>query len=307
MALLGLTSVAVACWPGPSVASPSPRVPSPGRLLTAWSPAAVRPPAPRPAAARVPDPGRATGLIRGPGLPASRPSPGASRGAGSPGGWGTPVLTEGFGGTRLDPRKWTVYHSPRLRENPRTASAARVAGGRLRLTGGIYHSRDLSGGVATRLHQRYGRWEVRMRAERGVGYSAVALLWPKRFGDPEFAEINFAEVIDPTRRNVGLFVHRGPRDAQARRVVPVDFTRWHTVALDWLPHRLTFWLDGRRVWAYRGPLIPQRTSMGLALQNDQVCDRGPGFCRDRTTPKWVTMDVDWVRVYRAPARWSRAG
>jgi licheninase len=217
------------------------------------------------------------------------------------------VLTEDFGGTRLDPRKWTVYDSPGLRANPRTASATRVAGGRLRLTGGLYHDRDLSGGVATRLHQRYGRWEVRMRAERGVGYSAVALLWPKRFGDPEFAEINFAEVIDPARRNVGLFVHRGPEDAQAHRMVPVDFTRWHTVALDWLPHRLTFWLDGRRVWSYRGPLVPEHTPMGLALQNDQVCDRGPGSCRNRTTPKWVTMEVDRVRVYRAPERGSGAG
>jgi hypothetical protein len=276
---LGLTCAAAAFSPA---ASPSDSAPA--------SVSARRPAVPAPGA-RPADPGAGGPAPGGPGRPAR---------AARSGTWGAPVLTEHFGGTRLDPRNWAVYHSPQVRENPRTESAARVSGGRLRLTGGIYRNRDLSGGVASRLHQRYGRWEVRMRAERGVGYSAVALLWPERFGDPEYAEINFAEVIDPKRRTVGLFVHRGPDDEQQQRLIAADFTRWHTVAVDWLPDRLTFWLDGGRVWTYRGPLVPQRAQMGLALQNDQVCDRGPGFCRDRTTPKWVTMDVDWVRVYRIP-------
>jgi licheninase len=289
LATLGLTSAAVACVStDPITTTPvawQPADPSPGARATA------------PPAAGAADPGRAVGRLRGRPSAGSQPARPSSKRR-----WGRPVLVDDFNGTRLNPRKWLVYHSPQARENPRTESATRVSGGRLRLTGGMYRSRDLSGGVASRLNQRYGRWEVRMRAERGVGYSAVALLWPERFGDPEFAEINFAEVIDPARRSVGLFVHRGPDDRQAQRVIPADFTRWHTVALDWLPDRLTFWLDGREVWSYRGPLIPRRTLMGLALQNDQACDRGPGFCRDRTTPKWVTMDVDWVRVYRAPER-----
>lgn len=231
-------------------------------------------------------PEHATGVLRGR-VPPTGP-------------WGRPVLTEDFTGSRLDPRKWLVYNDQHERDNPRTAAATRLAGGRLEMTGGIYHGRDLSGGVASRVYQKYGRWEVRMRAERGVGYSAVALLWPERFGDPESAEINFAEVLDPTRQKVGLFVHHGPDDRQANRGLRVDFTRWHTVALDWLPESLTFWLDGQKVWTYRGPLIPSRTRMGLTLQNDQVCDLGPEFCRNRTTPKWVTMDVDWVRIYQGP-------
>jgi glycosyl hydrolase family 16 len=241
------------------------------------------PPAMAPARPR---PGHATGVLRGRVPPV--------------GPWGKPVLTENFTGSQLDRRRWFVYHDPHLRANPRTAKATRVADGRLQLTGGLYGGRDLSGGVASRLYQKYGRWQVRMRAERGVGYSAVALLWPRRFGDPEFAEINFAEVLDPNRRRVGLFVHHGEDDRQAHRGIRVDFTRWHTVTLDWLPDRLTFWLDAEKVWTYHGPLIPHRTQMGLTLQNDQVCDLGPRFCRDRSTPKWVTMDVDWVRIWRPP-------
>lgn len=216
--------------------------------------------------------------------------------------WGSPVVAENFNGTRLDPAKWVVYNSPNDRVNPRTSSATRLSGGALTLTGGLYGGRDLSGGIASTLNQRYGRWEVRLKADRGVGYSAVALLWPERMGHPEYAEIDFAEIIDPNRRGAGIFIHHGPADNQAQNVARADFTKWHVVAVDWLPDRLTFWLDGKVVWTYRGPLIPHLGRMGLALQNDQVCDRGPGFCRNHTTPKWVTMSVDWVKIYRVPSR-----
>ncbi|MFC6883760.1 glycoside hydrolase family 16 protein [Actinomadura yumaensis] len=241
---------------------------------------------------------------RGP-APASPPTRGPGGGPSrSPGGgtsgWGRPVVSEDFDGTEVDTSKWLVYDSPAAKVNPRTAKATTVKDGMLHLTGGLYDGKDLSGGIASHLNQRYGRWEVRMRADAGTGYSAVALLWPEHFGRPEKAEINFAEVIDPTRKSTGLFVHQGENDAQAQRTVKVDFTRWHTVALDWRPEKLVFWIDGRKVWTYTGPLLPKQTKMGLALQNDQVCDRGKGFCRTRDTPKWVTMNVDWVRVYGLP-------
>ncbi|WP_158566798.1 glycoside hydrolase family 16 protein [Actinomadura craniellae] len=215
-----------------------------------------------------------------------------------PGFWGRPILVEDFSGRRLDSRAWAVYHSPDARVHPRTRHAVRVAGGALRISGGNFGGRDLSGGVASLIDQRYGRWQVRMRADRGGGYSAVALLWPERMGDPEHAEIDFAEIIDPARRTHGMFIHRGPDGATARRAVRADFTRWRTVTVDWLPGRVVIWLDGRRVWDYRGPLVPRRGRMGLALQNDVVC--GPGSCRTGRTPREVTMHVDWVRIHRFP-------
>lgn len=209
------------------------------------------------------------------------------------------MLEDDFQGTRLDPAKWVVYDSPGDHVNPRTKAATTVSGGLLRLTGGLYGGRDLSGGVGSTLTQRFGRWEVRLRADRGAGYSAVALLWPQHMGHPEYAEVDFAEIIDPTRQDAGIFLHHGPNDDQAQHQEHADFTKWHVVAVDWLPDHMTFWLDGKPLWTYRGPLIPRAGRMGLALQNDQICDRGPAFCRNRTTPKWVEMDVDWVRVYRA--------
>ncbi|NUR86823.1 MAG: glycoside hydrolase family 16 protein [Nonomuraea sp.] len=207
--------------------------------------------------------------------------------------WGTPVFTENFDGTSVDQAKWMVYHSPTARTNPRTGRASTVSGGALRLKGGRYGGRDLSGGVASKFAQQYGRWEVRFRAEAGAGYTPVAILWPTTEGGP-YSEVDFAEIVDPRRQGGGIFVHADRSRAQHQ--LRADFTRWHTVAVDWLPGRLTFWLDGRKVWDYRGPNVPSGRKMGLTLQNDVVCEPK---CRDSSTPATVSMYVDWVKIYRA--------
>ncbi|MEV0585014.1 glycoside hydrolase family 16 protein [Nonomuraea sp. NPDC050310] len=213
------------------------------------------------------------------------PAPGA--------GWGAPAFVENF--DRLDTGKWMVYHSPTASENPRTGKAVSVSGGVLKITGGFYGGKDLSGGLATRKTQTYGRWEVRFRAEAGAGYTPVALLMASDRG--EHAEIDFAEIIDPKRQGGGIFVHAG--DERADKQLRADFTRWRTVAVDWLPGRLTFWLDGEKVWDYRGPHVPDGRAMGLALQHDVVCNQWSP-CRGGSTPKTVSMYVDWVKIYRAP-------
>jgi beta-glucanase (GH16 family) len=212
----------------------------------------------------------------------------------APSRWGKPVLVENFNGNRVDRRRWEVYHSPGARVNPRTSKATTVRGGVLRMTGGFYGGRDLSGGVASRLSQTYGRWEVRFRGERGAGYAPVALLWSSR---GQYAEIDFAEIIDPSRRSGGIFIHKGDAP-QAQRQMRADFTRWHTVAVDWQPNHLAFWLDGRLVWNYTGSLIPRDQPMHLTLQNDVVCNQWSP-CRNSSTPRTVTMYVNWVKIYRA--------
>lgn len=209
--------------------------------------------------------------------------------------WGSPVLVENFDGTSVDTGKWMIYHSPTAQTNPRTGRASTVSNGVLRLKGGRYGGRDLSGGIAGKLAQEYGRWEVRFRSEAGAGYTPVALLWPTAQSEgSDYAEIDFAEIVDPRRQGGGIFVHSGRSRSQHQ--LRTDFTRWHTVAVDWLPGRLTFWLDGAKVWDYRGPNVPQGRRMGLALQNDVVCEPR---CRDASTPATVSMYVDWVKIYRA--------
>lgn len=224
-----------------------------------------------------------------------------------PGGWGTPVLVEDFHGDVLDLSRWYVYDSPNApAPQPRRLPAAvSVANGSLRLTGFVDAAHgDVSGGVGDRYGATYGRWEVRVRAEAGVGYSPVVLLWPKSERWPDEGEIDVLEIPDGTRQSLNEFLHYGADNHQRGNRVTGDFTEWHTFAVDWLPDRITYWIDGIAVWSVQRDPDPAKnvvpnTAFRLALQNDQGCQGG---CRrDESTPATVTMYVDWVKVYAVPA------
>jgi hypothetical protein len=232
-------------------------------------------------------------------------SPAAHRSHGGPnrtpakasGVWGTPVLSDDFNGTRLDPGKWQVYQDPDASTHRGIAAGTHVSAGHLMLVGGVYGGEDQGAGIISRHAQTFGRWVVRMRAEPGTGYSATAFLWPVHMGEPEYAEIDFAEILGADRRSGGVFIHHGPDDRQVQRTIRGDFTQWHTLAVDWLPDHVTFWTDGQKIWTYKGSFIPEQATMQLYLRNEMR----NGFHRTVRTPKKITMQVDWIRVYRAPA------
>jgi beta-glucanase (GH16 family) len=211
--------------------------------------------------------------------------------------WGAPVLSDDFGGTQLDTSKWQVYEAPDASTHRGIAAGTHVSGGHLTLVGGVYGGKDQGAGVISRLSQTYGRWEARFRSDPGAGYSSTAFLWPVHMGDPEYAEIDFAEILAANRHSGGLFIHHGADDQQVQRTTRTDFTKWHTVAVDWLPDHVTFWMDGRKTWTYTGSFIPKQAMMQLYLRNEMR----NGFHRRASTPKRIAMQVDWIRVYRAPA------
>ena len=80
------------------------------------------------------------------------------------------------------------------------------------------------------------------------------------------------------------------------KTIPLK-NKWHTVAVDWLPDHVTFWMDGKKSWTYTGPFVPKQAMMQLYLRNEMR----NGFHRAASTPNRITMQVDWIRVYRAPA------
>jgi beta-glucanase (GH16 family) len=181
-----------------------------------------------------------------------------------------------------------------------------VRNGELQLIGGFNdQGKDVSGGVGHKFNQKYGRWEIRFRADKGAGYSPGVLLWPKSENWPDDGEIDIAEIPKGNRSKAWNFLHNGPHNSFKGSPMVADFSQWHTVAVDWLPDHVTYWLDGVRQWtvmppAYSKSLIPTTSPMHLALQNDQGCN---GFieCRNAQTPAKVIMHVDWVKIYKAPA------
>ena len=161
--------------------------------------------------------------------------------------------------------------------------------------GGRWVSAGLSSARA--LKQTYGKYEARIRMDRGKGVAAVVLLWPVRDQWPP--EIDFAEDGGETnaRDHVSATLHYGADDKQIQRTVHADFTRWHTVGVEWTPGRLVYTLDGRRWGVVSHPQVPAQ-AMELDLQSQAgTCGDASAPCPDSTTPARVGFQIDWVAAY----------
>jgi beta-glucanase (GH16 family) len=162
-----------------------------------------------------------------------------------------------------------------------------------------FGNRWVSGGVssARSLTQRYGKYEVRFRMQSGKGVTGVLLLWPTADHWPP--EIDFAEDggTDGRRDSMTASLHYGSDNRQIQRTVHADFTRWHTIGVEWTPGRLAYTLD-RRAWAVvRSRHVPaEKMELDMQTQAGTCGDRWAP-CPDATTPQRVVMQVAWVAAY----------
>jgi beta-glucanase (GH16 family) len=210
-------------------------------------------------------------------------------------GW---ALTEHdeFGGTCLDTGHWGVYDSPGSGGvGLRRPAAISVGDGELRITA----RGEVSGGMAwVGAPTTYGRWEVRMRADRGSGYSAVVLLWPDSDRWPIDGEVDFAEISAPNRDRNDFTLHWGRDNSQESVTLNGDFTQWHDYAVEWEPDHLTIFVDGLAVYRTTDPVKIPRVPMHLAVQQDVLDGEAGSSAAGLGSPTGVIMHVDWVRMYR---------
>jgi licheninase len=215
--------------------------------------------------------------------------------------WGKPVAEE-F--NRFDSDRWYTYDkldNVRPRRDPALVS---VTGGSLVLTGSVDAAqREVGAAIGDRRRQKYGRWEVRFKIDKGAGYQGAVLLWPNdgcRW--PDDGEIDLVEVGSPGRDKGINAIHNGAGDPGKKiNSLRGDYSRWHTVAVDWTPKELRYFMDGKLTWRITDPRsIPTTCTMRLALQLDECAPpvyRGYVPCRDSGTPPVVAMRVDSVKVY----------
>ncbi|WP_143510289.1 family 16 glycosylhydrolase [Pseudonocardia sp. Ae717_Ps2] len=204
-----------------------------------------------------------------------------------------------FDGSRVDRSTWTVYNSPGGFGNGlRRPSAVGVGDGLLTVTarpraagGGV------SGGVAMHDGQLYGRWEFRARTDAGTGYSPAILLWPDSERFPDDGELDMMEIPFGARHAATAFVHYGAQNHILSTASPGDFTQWHTFALDWLPDRISWYVDGVKKWEVTDRRAIPTTPMHLAIQLDQGPASGWIPAPDASTPDEVRLQVDWARVF----------
>ena len=199
-----------------------------------------------------------------------------------------------FNGGALDTKKWGLYDSVGGFGNGlRRPSAISQSAGSLAITA----TGETSGGMADSFGQTYGRWEFRARTDHGRGLGSAILLWPdsEKLID---GEIDIAEVPAEQRDKAHFVLHSGAGgDTIVGGNMPGDFSQWHTFAVDWLPDRITWYVDGRARFTVTDKSRIPDTPMHLTIQ----LDRGPVKdwmpAPDATTPAKVRLQVDWVRVY----------
>ncbi len=266
-------------------------------------------PSPRPSPSPTPSPSHSPSPSP---APAPSPSPTPPGGAGSPSGVAIPtgsipgwnlVFSDDFGGTALNASAWGAY-SGQPGGDPGgwwDPSHAVVHNGILDLQtyrDPAFGNRWVSGGVssAPALTQRYGKYLVRFRVDKGNGVASVLLLWPSDGSWPP--EIDFGEDGGGDRSLSTATLHYGSNDSQQAESVSADFSQWHTMGVEWTAGLLRLTLDGA-VWATMASSHVPSIPMELDAQAQAgTCGDSWNPCPDATTPAHVNMQIDWVAAYQ---------
>jgi beta-glucanase (GH16 family) len=95
-------------------------------------------------------------------------------------------------------------------------------------------------------------------------------------------------------------LHYGADDRIIQRTVHADFTRWHTMGVEWRRGQLVYTLDDHP-WATVDDAAVPSEAMELDVQT-QTGTAGDRWspAPDATTPAEVDMEIDWAVAY-APA------
>jgi beta-glucanase (GH16 family) len=226
-------------------------------------------------------------------------------------GWNT-IFFDGFNGTSLDYTKWPITYGGSMYWNnafwwdngQNTVGNGELTIGMDRLDNGIW----AVGGLTTMPYQGapaghgssflYGRVEIRAKTSVEVeGAGPCFLLWPSDNSWPPEVDI-----LETPKGGQGMFTvhYPGPGGGEAGRgydsqFYNLDHSQWHTYTLDWLPGRLTLYIDGVKVaeTTENVPSIPM--SVGLQGHVGQEYDGWYGNPND-TGVNSVDISVDWVRV-----------
>jgi licheninase len=200
--------------------------------------------------------------------------------------WGAANRTDDFTGPS-SLSSWQIYDGPGHNGNGRrTPTAMSVDGGVLSITG---DAKGNSGGMAWNPGQFYGRWEVCAKSSPAAdAYHAVLLLWPDDDDWPSGGEIDFMEVVDPTRQGSEFWLHYGSEDKREYANLNIDATQWHSWAVEWTPSRIAAFVDGAMWWSTTNVAHFPPRPMHLCMQLDNT---------GGDTSTGASMSVDWARQY----------
>lgn len=215
-------------------------------------------------------------------------------------GW-TKVYQDDFTGSALG-TGWGKYSGaiPSTPGGTWSGSMVEVADGKLKLHTEKVNGAWNSGGVMNDVGGKttYGKYLVRFRMDKANGVKYALLLWPTSGQWPMDGEIDFAEDGGGSRKSTAGTLHWGTTAShqQLQRNAKADFSKWHTVGVEWTPGKVVFTLDGKPYGTIKNSNAPTKP-MNLALQTEAGSCGQWMTCTDSTTPSTTTLEVDWVAVY----------
>jgi beta-glucanase (GH16 family) len=220
------------------------------------------------------------------------------------------VFADDFSGTALTTSNWGPYSGQPGGDTAGWWSPSHVVVSNCLLTLKGYKDATakpgvfVTGGVGMKdTHaQTYGKYLVRMRADKGDGISAIALLWPRANVWPP--EVDFFEDGGGNRTSTTATLHCGPNgidNCQVQRTLTgYDFSQWHTLGVEWTAGKLVYTIDGTP-WATVTDAGVPSIPMVLDLQSQSLECSQWNTCLDSSTPAEVDMQIDWVVAY-SPTR-----
>jgi beta-glucanase (GH16 family) len=156
----------------------------------------------------------------------------------------------------------------------------------------------VTGGIGMKTGQTYGKYLIRMRVDQGNGLSFIALLWPVAKVWPP--EVDFYEDAGGIRKTTSATLHCGSNGKNTCRVIKnlagYDFTKWHTLGVEWTPGKLVYTVDGK-VWAIVQQSNVPSIAMSLDLQLQALVCTTYNTCVSATTPREVDAQIDWIVIY----------
>lgn len=208
----------------------------------------------------------------------------------------TLVSADEFNGSSVDATKWLLFSSGGTNGTFVPANIV-VVNGEMQIKG----LGDTGGGVAMKVGQTYGRWETRMKLDVGKGYSPVVALWADSDNLAD-GEIRFFETINGAA-NTGTVTLRkpnNPTDTSKQHTYSFAPNEWHVWAVEWLPSRLTFYVDGLKVYEVTEPaFIPTKGFHFVAYLESSAAGNRPGIpARDSSTPQPLILHIDYARAYK---------
>jgi beta-glucanase (GH16 family) len=160
--------------------------------------------------------------------------------------------------------------------------------GNLYVTGGLSSTKSFT--------QKYGRYAIRFRMDKGYGLAYAMLLWPEDNSWPP--EIDILEDNAKNRDMTSATLHYGTDNSMVHREIKGDFSVWHTAELDWTPGKLVYRIDGN-VWTTMTSSHVPNIPMAIAIQTQAwPCGTWEG-CPNSGTPPVVNFQIDWVVAYSA--------